>query len=886
MKSIKMRLVTLFILCSFVTLLLLPVHAAETAGNLLPTASNNLNIGLRRSSDFVATGDGYMRVFYNGMSIGIEYYDDNFKIKSKRTIAMELNLWGGFYAGSDGYYLVEGQNNTAESDTAEVIRVIKYDTNWNKAGVATITGNPELFGGEVGYPFHAGCVEMTECNGNLYIVTGHRGYVDPAVGQGHQGFLMIKVDEASMTGKIVKSDLWHSFAQYVKCKGSDLYILEQSEGSRCTKLSKYNTASLENTSLSVLEYGGSRTSAWAISCYASVDGMALSANNVLCLGTSIDQSKYDSVTSDTAHNIYLTVTPMSDFSENATTIKWITNYNGGGKSFLGTKITKINDNRFMVSWEEYESEGTASADDSLSASILHYVFIDGNGNKISREFTQSTPISDCQPVVKNSKVVYYASNANMVNFYSIDSETGKADKKAYRLAGEHASWDFHQGVLTISGTGAISIDTEAKFRSPISSTAGWHSYSSDDNAWKPIKSQVKKIVIKSGITSIPERAFAFFDKLEEVEIETGVKSIGKEAFYSCNALSKITIPASVKTIEEDILWTGSYWIFDESHVVRATICAPYDAYAIKYAKKNGIRYEINISKAKVSGLKASYVYNGKAQEPKVTVKLGSQKLKKDRDYSITYHNNKKAGTATAEINGMGDYVGTITLKFKITLPQKGAKLTDSKTKQIYSVTKAGSAVAFADAKNTNKTTLVIPSTIKIGGITYKVTSVANNAFKNNKKLKKVTISGNITSIGAGAFQGCTALRTVVIGSKVKTIGAKAFYGCKKMTAVTLGKNVTTIGNSAFANCTSVQKITIPAKVEKLGSKAFYNCTKLVAVTIQTEKLTSKNIGSKVFTNVGKNNYKKLAVKVPKTKLSLYKKIFKQKGLSSKSKISK
>ena len=70
---------------------------------------------------------------------------------------------------------------------------------------------------------------MTETNGTLYIVTGHEGYVDESVGQGHQGFLMIAVDQASMTGKIVSCDLWHSFAQYIKSQSSYLYVLEQSE---------------------------------------------------------------------------------------------------------------------------------------------------------------------------------------------------------------------------------------------------------------------------------------------------------------------------------------------------------------------------------------------------------------------------------------------------------------------------------------------------------------------------------------------------------------------------------------------------------------------------------------------------------------------------------
>lgn len=48
-------------------------------------------------------------------------------------------MWGGFYAGNNGYYLAEGVSNTDESDTAEVIRVIKYDKDWNRIGAASIT---------------------------------------------------------------------------------------------------------------------------------------------------------------------------------------------------------------------------------------------------------------------------------------------------------------------------------------------------------------------------------------------------------------------------------------------------------------------------------------------------------------------------------------------------------------------------------------------------------------------------------------------------------------------------------------------------------------------------------------------------------------------------
>lgn len=813
------------------------IGCKKDAAALVPIASDNLQVGLRRSSDLVATSDGYMRVFQKNKIVGIEYYDNQFKIKSRKTIPMEMEYWGGFFSGSDSYYLVEGNSNKAENDSAEVIRIIRYDKNWKKTGVSSITSNPKLFGGEVRYPFDYGCVEMAEQNGKLYIVTGHEGYVDEAVGQGHQGYLMIEVDLASMKGKIVDCDLWHSFAQYIKADNSWLYVLEQSEGSRYTKLSRYNTATMKKTSLNIFSYGGNHTSAWAIACYASVDGMAVAANNVLCIGTSIDQTKYDSVTSDTPHNIYLTVTPKYNFTEEATTVKQLTKYTGGGKSFLGVKLTKINDNRFMVSWEEYQTGRKASDNDGLSGSILHYLFLDGSGNIVSKEMTKAAPISDCQPVEKNGKVVYYASNSGMVDFYSIDTATGALSQKNYQVAGENATWNFKNGILTISGQGAMSFDKKDNLRVPVSSTSGWYS-GNYSTPWDSVKDRVKKVVIQTGITSIPESAFAYFTNLKEIEIGTGVKSIGKEAFAYSSSIEKISIPASVTQIGEDIIWTGYYWVGSGTHVYHATIYAPYGSAAITYAKKNNIYYAMDISKATVTGVEKSYNYNGKAFTPVPTVKMGKEKLKKDTDFRISYQNNKKVGTATVTITGVGRFYGTCTVKFKIAKKQQAAVKSFSDAWNVYTVTKEKSTVAVKKSKAKNPASIYIPATVKYKGIKYKVTSISDNAFKNCKKVKKVTISGNITSIGVSAFQGCSGLTTLKIGAKVTSIGAKAFYDCKNLTAV----------------------------------------------TIQTQKLTTAKTGKNAFSNVGTNQYKKLKVKVPKPKLSVYKKLLTNKGLSSKIKI--
>ncbi len=75
--------------------------------------------------------------------------------------------------------------------------------------------------------------------------------------------------------------------------------------------------------------------------------------------------------------------------------------------------------------------------------------------------------------------------------------------------------------------------------------------------------------------------------------------------------------------------------------------------------------------------------------------------------------------------------------------------------------------------------VVIPKTVSINGVTYKVTSVAKGAFRNNKKLKKVVLGSNITKIGTNAFEGCSNLKMIVVKTTMLTkanVGSKAFSG--------------------------------------------------------------------------------------------------------------
>lgn len=206
-----------------------------------------------------------------------------------------------------------------------------------------------------------------------------------------------------------------------------------------------------------------------------------------------------------------------------------------------------------------------------------------------------------------------------------------------------------------------------------------------------------------------------------------------------------------------------------------------------------------------------------------------------------------------------NYLGKYTYQLSEALPKKGEILTDTNTNAQYKVTKSGrkgGTVSYYCAPSAYSTVFVVPSTVKIDGVSYKVTAVSSSAFANKQGLEKVVIGKNVQKIGANAFSGCASLKTVSFksGSALKNIDKRAFY-----------------------KCISLKSITIPAKVTNIGKQAFYGCKKLKKITIKTTKLTNSRVGSNAFKGI----YEKAVIKVPRSKYRAYKKLLKKRGIGTK-----
>ena len=140
-----------------------------------------------------------------------------------------------------------------------------------------------------------------------------------------------------------------------------------------------------------------------------------------------------------------------------------------------------------------------------------------------------------------------------------------------------------------------------------------------------------------------------------------------------------------------------------------------------------------------------------------------------------------------------------------------------------------------------------------------VTSIGDEAFKNNTSMVSVSIPDSVKSIGDSAFYGCTSLLGVVIPDSVEKTGRCAFQKCSKLASAYLPVNekFTYMNVYMFESCTSLKKIEIPDNVTDIDGNAFAECKELTDVKLSKNL---KTMGWQVFGNDNKLN----EIEIPKS----------------------
>ena len=313
-----------------------------------------------------------------------------------------------------------------------------------------------------------------------------------------------------------------------------------------------------------------------------------------------------------------------------------------------------------------------------------------------------------------------------------------------------------------------------------------------------------KIDIPAGLKQIEPDTFRNTG-LTSVTLHEGLTKIKHGAFHDCLKLKKIRIPKSVTDIGGLALGirynmgNGAEEVIPGGFTVEGYTGSAAERYVkrmhqsenlyhvffkdVKFVSIGGQTAAVtNIGKTKISALKTR-AFTGKPLTQALTITYGGKKLVNGRDYTLTWKNNKNIGTASVTIKGKGKYNGSVTKKFRITV-QKNAVYTVSRLK--YKISNAdtsgkGTVVFTGTTDKAARKALTIPTTVKIGGKSFRVTAIGTSAMSGAKKLTTVKIGANIMTVGAKAFYGCSKLSNVTIfGTKLTTAktGANAFKGIR------------------------------------------------------------------------------------------------------------
>ena len=216
---------------------------------------------------------------------------------------------------------------------------------------------------------------------------------------------------------------------------------------------------------------------------------------------------------------------------------------------------------------------------------------------------------------------------------------------------------------------------------------------------------------------------------------------------------------------------------------------------------------ISISKASVTLSTSTYAYDGKAKTPSVTVKVGGKTLKNDTDYTVSYSNNTKVGTAKVTITGKGNYTGSVSKTYIIKNNFKKATVSGISTK------------AFTGKNITQSIT------VKYNGKTLKNGTDYTVSYSSNKNIGTATVK--VT--GKGSYTG-TITKTFKINPAKQeiqklTAKSKAFFVDWAQKGSATGYEIQYATNSKF---TSAKKVTITnnktdkTTISKLsGNKKYY-----------------------------------------------------------------
>lgn len=299
-----------------------------------------------------------------------------------------------------------------------------------------------------------------------------------------------------------------------------------------------------------------------------------------------------------------------------------------------------------------------------------------------------------------------------------------------------------------------------------------------------------------------------------------VATIGEQAFYNCSNLYEVKIPSTVVTIGRQAFYGCAAGL---------VIKCDKNSAAENYAKNNGISTSVTCRVRFYDGsslVKTEEVTAGGSASAPVLNERSGYTLTWDKDYTnvqqnldvyaswkqnftvtfkdaysgqVTEVTSYYGGTATPPVWTRTGYklgwdttaytyvtknltVNAVWLVSMTDTPitEDAPALGDTRTinyitYQVIKTTASDPRVCAVGCTKQTLTTLTIPDRITFGGVSYRVTRIGKNAFRDMPKLNTLTMGKNVMKIERAAFYNCPKLKTITVSSKkITSIGEKAF----------------------------------------------------------------------------------------------------------------
>ena len=112
-----------------------------------------------------------------------------------------------------------------------------------------------------------------------------------------------------------------------------------------------------------------------------------------------------------------------------------------------------------------------------------------------------------------------------------------------------------------------------------------------------------------------------------------------------------------------------------------------------------------------------------------------------------------------------------------------------------------------------------------------VIAIGSDAFRGNKRIRRVSIHGGVKHIFAEAFLGCDGLREIKLSEGLLTIGNSAFRECRRIDRISVPESLVAAGYAIFHSCDNLTELLMPMNIRYLGGSPYGFCKKLKVANI-------------------------------------------------------